>query len=71
MIVDGACKLQPSGCRAAKITKRSKRVELDMIRIREKANGNELVKQMLTAAFKAMADETGKHAKEFLPPSRW
>jgi hypothetical protein len=38
-----------------------------MIRIREKANGNELVKQMLAAAFKAMADETGKHAKEFLP----
>ena len=66
-IVDGSCKLQLSGCRAAKVTERSKRAELDMIRIRGKANGNELVKQMLTAAFKAMADETEKHAKEFLP----
>jgi len=50
-IVDGSCKLQLSGCRAAKVTERSKRAELDMIRIRGKANGNELVKQMLTAAF--------------------
>ena len=66
-IVDGSCKLQLSGCRAAKVTERSKRAELDMIRIRGKANGNELVKQMLTAAFQAMADETKKHAKEFLP----
>ena len=49
-IVDGSCKLQLSGCRAATITERSKRAELDMIRIRGKANGNELVKQMLTAA---------------------
>ena len=66
-IVDGSCKLELSGCRAAKVTKRSKRAELDMIRIRGKANGNELVKQMLTAAFKAMAEATGNHAKEFLP----
>jgi hypothetical protein len=42
-----------------------------MIRIREKANGNELVKQMLAAAFKAMAEATGNRAKEFLVPSRW
>ena len=66
-IVDGSCKLQLSGCRSAKVTKRSTRAELDMIRIREKANGNELVKQMLAAAFKAMAEATGNHAKEFLP----
>ena len=66
-VINGSSPLVMEGVREAKATARSKRAELDMVRIRRLIANDQLVIRMLQAAYAAMAKATRNHAAEFLP----